>query len=345
MISMRWTGVACALAMAVSARAGDFKADYYAGTPEGGWSQYALTTQDGTAATYTYTRRADADGQAVLELDVKTTAGVAAGSASTMTYTMPKGFNLAKNGIVYGKFIDKMTMKYGEVEMPVDAATLEVIRKAEKDYRGAVTFAGADKVGGLACDRYTYALTTDSTRESGTLWLSAEVPFAVVKHAGKVLNADGTLASDFTMTLQDRGRIQLAQAEPAPEAAPEPKPAPQPLEVGLVEGFKAGRIGFDIQALQGGKQLSLSFRNEHEAQLTINVPAGKVDLEVDFPVRTLSFTAGKAARLVLAAGTSSDAIVVRQTGPRGIAEGKCYISVYQGTPVFQGSVTMGQLPR
>lgn len=335
-------GLGCAVVLAGGAQAGDFKADYYAGTPQGSWSQYTLTARDGTAATYSYTRRADEDGQAVLELEVKTTAGVAAGSESTMTYTMPRGFDLAKNGISYGKFIEKMIMKYGEMEMPVDAATLEIIRKAEKDYRGRVTFAGTEQIGGLSCDRYTYALDTDTTKETGTLWLNATIPFAVVKHAGQVVQTDGTVASDFTMTLLDHGQIQIAQAEP--EAAPEPAPA-QPIEVGLAEGFKAGHIGIDVQALAGGRQLSLNFRNEYEAQLTIDIPAGVVSIECDFPVRTLSFTVAKATRLVLAAGTSSEALVVAQRGPRGIAEGKCYLSVYEGTPLFQGSVTMNQLPR
>lgn len=335
-------GMACVLC-ATGARGGDFRADYFAGTGPGGWSQYTLTARDGTVATYTYERKPDADGRVVLELEVKTTGGVAAGSESTMTYTMPKGFDLAKNGMSYGTFTEKMIMKYGEMEMPVDEATLAVIRKAEKDYRGRVTFAGTEMIGDLTCDRYTYALSTDTTKETGTLWLNAAIPFAVVKHAGQVINTDGTVASDFTMTLTDHGRIQLS--EPQPEAAPEPEPAPQPLEMGLVEGFKAGHIGIDVQALAGGRQLSLTFRNEHPAQLTINIPAGAVNVEVDFPVRTLSFNVAKATKFVMEPGTSSDAFIVTQRGPRGIAEGKCYLSVYEGTPVFQGSVTMDQLPR
>lgn len=342
MKKLTFAGMAGALWLAVHARAGEFNTDYYAGTPIGGWSQYSLTAKDGTASTYSYERKPDDEGRVVLELEVKTTGGVAAGAESTMTYTMPKGFDLAKNGMSYGTFTEKMIMKYGEMEMPVDEATLEIIRKAEKDYRGRVTFSGTEKIGDLACDRYTYALSTDTTKETGTLWLNATIPFAVVKHAGQVINTDGTVASDFAMTLTDHGRIQLGEAQPEP--APEPEPA-QPVEVGLVEGFKAGHIGMDVQALAGGRRLSLTFRNEHQARLTVNIPAGPVNLDVGFPVETLGFTVAKATRLVLEAGTSSDALIVPQRGPRGIAEGTCYLSVYEGTPVFQGSVTMDQLPR
>jgi len=333
----------CALAHVSTLRAGDFRAPYYAGTPEGSWSQYALTAKDGTASTYTYERKQDVDGHIVLELHVKTTAGMAAGSESTMTYTMPAGFDLARDGMSYGKFIEKMSMKYGEMEMDVDETTLGVIRGAEKDYRGNVTHAGTETVAGLACDRYTYAMKTDATTETGTLWVNDTVPFAVVKHAGKVVNADGVVAAEFEMVLSDRGRVEIASA--APEPAPVAEPEAQPITVSLVDGFNAGRIGLDVEALNGGRQLRLNIRNEYDAQMTIDIPAAPMSLTVGFPVDTLGIRFPKATRLVLEARDTSEPMVVSQTGARGIAEGKCYLSVYEDTPLFQGSVTMDKLPK
>lgn len=236
-----------------------------------------------------------------------------------------------------------MVMNYGEMEMPVDDATLEVIRQAEKDYRGQVTFAGTETIGQVPCDRYTYDIKTDAYRETGTLWLSDTIPFALVRQKGQVVNADGTADSDFEMVLQEHGRTELASAEPASEPAPAP-PA-QPITTTLAEGFQAGRIGLDVEALPGGRQLKVNFRNEYEAQLTLELAAGPVDLEVGFPAETLRLTIPKPSRLVLEAGTSSEALTVTQRGPRGIAEGKCYMSVYEGTPIFQGSATMDQLPK
>jgi hypothetical protein len=333
------------LALAVGAQAGGLKADYYAGTAPGAWSQHTMTTKDGSVATYTYERKPDADGQAVLELRMKTTAGPGAGSESTMTYTLPKGFDLAKNGIAYGKYVEKMVMKYGEMEMPVDAATLETIRKAEKDYRSAVTFAGTEKIGDLECDRYTYAITSDATRDTGTLWLCAAVPFAVVKHTGRVVMADGKVASDFEIVLADRGRMQPVAAEVAATPESAPAAAPAPLDVTLADGFKTGRIGIEVQALNRGRQLSLRFQSKYDGQLTVVVPEGAVNLKVDSPVNTLSVAVPAAERFVLEPGASSFPIVVDQRGARGIVEGKCELSVYEGTPLFTGSVTMDKLPK
>lgn len=332
-----------AATLASTALAGDFRASYYAGTPEGGWSQYELTTKDGTVATYTYERQPDVDGRVALSLHVQTTAGAAAGSESKMLYTMRENFDFAKDGMSYGKFIEKMTMIYGDTEMPVDDATLEVIRDNEKDYRGRVTPAGTEQVAGLPCARYTYSITSASGVDSGTLWLNDTVPFAIVRETGKSVGTDGTVSSEFDMVLKDRGQVVIATAEP--EATVKTAPEPEPLTVGLVDGFQKGVIGLDVEALSGGRQLRINFRNEHDAQLTIDVPATPVNLNVDFPVRTLSIRFAKATRVVLEGGASSDAIVVTQLGTQGIAEGKCYLTVYEGQPLFQGSVTMDALPK
>lgn len=341
----RWmlgSAVVCSLLLVPLTRAGELKQRYHDATPPGAWSQYHLTAKDGTVATYSYERKADDHGQVVLELEVKTTAGAGAGSSSTMTYTMPKGFDLGRDGLSYGRFTEKMTMQYGDMVMPVDANTLEVIRNAEKDYRGKLTAAGTEKIGDYACDRYTYDLSTATTRETGTLWLNPTVPFGIVRHAGLV-RTEGQPASEFDMVLADRGQIVMTAEEP--EAAPAPQAKAEPAVVTLADGFQAGRIGLDVKTLSGGRQLSLEFRNEYEAELTIKLAAGPVDLKVDFPVDTLKIHVRQTRDLVLPRGTSSEPIVVDQRGPRGIAEGKCYLSVYEGTPVFQGSVTMGNVPK
>lgn len=337
----------CAAVVAIGPGfAGELRQDYFRATQPGAWSQYDLTTKDGTASVYSYERKPDDAGRVVLELEVKTTAGAGAGSESTMTYTMPKDFVLAKNGLNYGKFTEQMTMQYGDMVMPVDANTLEIIRGAEKDYRGKLTFSGTETIQGLACDRYTYALNGAGpvpTKESGTLWLNDAVPFAIVRHAGKVVNLDGTVASDFDMVLKDRGQIVMTPEEPA--VAPTPEAPPAPAVVTLAEGFKAGRVGFELKALAAGRQLSVALRNETEAELTVNVPAGAHDYFADFPLDTLKFKVGKALRLVIPAGETADPFVVDQRGPRGLVEGACTLSTYEDKPIFMGSATMGNLPK
>lgn len=334
--------LACFVAAQVAV-AGEFKLPYYTGTTPGGWALLQLTDKDGTVSDFIYTRKPDADGQAVLELSVKTSAGVAAGSESSMIYTMPAGFDLANLGHSYGKFIEKMVMVYGDMETPVDDATLEVIRQAEKDFRGKVTFIGAETIGALSCDRYAYTTKSDTSLEKGTLWLNNTIPFALVKQTGQVVNTDGAIASDFQMVLIDHGQDDLSSSDEDTEPAPEP-PA-QPITTTLAEGFQSGYIGLDATALAGGKQLSMNLRNEHTTSLTIEIPAGPVDFKVNFPVETLRVTIPKTIRLVLEAGASSQAMTVTQRGTRGVTEGTFYLSIYEGTPVFQGSVTMGDLPK
>jgi hypothetical protein len=92
--------------------------------------------------------------------------------------------------------------------MQVDDATLNQIRQAEKDFRGVVTFEKTEKMEGRTCDRYTYSLRTHGpvpTIETGTLWLSDSVPFAIVRQVAEVFRPNGTKLSSFVMQLQDSG--------------------------------------------------------------------------------------------------------------------------------------------
>ena len=57
-------------------------------------------------------------------------------------------------------------------------------------------------------DRYTYSLRTHGpvpTIETGTLWLSDSVPFAIVRQVAEVFRPNGTKLSSFVMQLQDSG--------------------------------------------------------------------------------------------------------------------------------------------
>ena len=323
--------------------AGGLAQDYFAATEPGAWAQLELAAADGSKIAYTYTRRADEEGRIVLEVHTRSLEGPAAGSEGTSIYTMPAGFDLARDGLSYGRFAEKLVMKYGDMEMPVDDATLAAIRDAEKNYHGALTAAGTEDVAGLRCHRYTYALDGAGGRETGTLWLHPSIPFAIVRQTGRVTGADGAVVSEFDIRFTEQGRTETAEPVVAQEETPPPAAAPMVTTLG--DGFRSGHIGLDVESLAGGKQLRLNIRNEYEAQMTVNLPAGPLDLEVGFPVRTLRLQIDKPLQFVLPGGASSDPLVVKQRGTHGIAEGTCYLSIYEGTPVFQGSVTMDQLPK
>ena len=121
---------------------------------------------------------------------------------------MSRDFNLERDGLSFGKFIEKMSMSSSGMDMQVDDATLHQIRQAEKDFRGAVTFEKTEKIDGRTCDRYTYSLRTRRSSadvEKGTLWLSDSVPFAIVRQVAEVFRPNGTKLSGFVMQLQDTG--------------------------------------------------------------------------------------------------------------------------------------------
>ena len=110
-------------------------------------------------------------------------------------------------------------MSSSGMEMTVDDATLDQIRRAEKDFRGAVNFEAKEKIDGRTCDRYAYSVRTGGpvpTNETGTLWLSDSVPFGIVRQVAEVFRQDGTKLSGFEMQLQEIG-VDQSLAEPLPK--------------------------------------------------------------------------------------------------------------------------------
>jgi hypothetical protein len=239
-------------------------------------------------------------------------------------------------------------MNYGGTEMSVDAKTTELIRQQTKDFKGTLTFEAAEKIDGHSCDRYAYALKIpgpNPTQESGRLWMDPSVPFAMVRQTARVTDPAGKLVTEFEMRLTDMGVNQaLAAISPAPTPA---KKAPEPAQVGLADGFKAGRVGMDLEVVPGssGRRLNLVLVNKTESNLTVNVPVGEMQFEVDSPVNILKIATSKSAQVAMGAGEKAAPILVDQRASRGIAEGHCSLSVYEGTPLFSGSVTIGNLPK
>lgn len=339
--------VLCAGLAALTVSAGDLKKDYFAATPPGAWAQYDLTSSDGGTSTSSSERKPDQEGRVVVESAVKIKTGAGAGAESKTTHTMPKGFNLARDWLSYGVLTEKMVMQYGSVTMPIDAATLDAIKAGSKDYRGAVAFEAEEKVDGHACDRYAYAINIGGpapSKETGKLWLDATIPFGIVKQTAKTVNADGSAGTSYEIKLTETGRVQQ-DAVAATPAAPEAPAAPA--VVGLLDGYNAGRVTLEVSAVAGsaGRQLQIALKNDGAAELTVKVPAGKLDLPGSWPVEKLSLSIPAAATLVIPAGETAPAFAATQQAGRGPVEGRFTLSVYEGKPLFSGSATMGTVGR
>jgi hypothetical protein len=191
-----------------SAPAAELRKSYFEATKPRAWSEYALTSGSRSKAIFRYQRQKNIDGKIVIELTVTTSIAPGKNSQSKNTYLMSRNFDLGRDGLSFGKFIEKMSMSSSGMVMQVDEATLNQIRQAEKDFRGVVTFEKTEKMDGRTCDRYTYSLRTHGpvpTIETGTLWLSDSVPFAIVRQVAEVFRPNGTKLSSFVMQLQDCG--------------------------------------------------------------------------------------------------------------------------------------------
>jgi hypothetical protein len=338
------------LFFAIPALGGDLQKNYFGATKVGAWSEYSLTSPDGSKSAFSYQRNADDDGHPVLELAVKILAGPGKDSKSKTGYFLPRGFDFERDGLNYGRFAEKMTMNYGGTEMAVDATTVEAIRQGTKDFKGALTFETSEKIDGRTCDRYAYSIKIagpNPTQETGKLWMDPSVPFGIVRQAARATDPGGKLVVEFDMRLTDTGLNQAIAATAAPATPMPAKKAPEPAQATLADAFKAGRVGMDVEAVAGaaGKRLRLVLVNKTEAALTVTVPVGDMQFEVDTPVNTLRITNPKGAQVAIPAGEKAAPIVVEQRGNRGIADGHCSLSVYEGTPLFSGSVTIGNLPK
>ena len=328
-----------------SATAGELKKDYFVATNPGAWAEYKLETADGIKYLSSSQRNADEDGQVVVEEIMKIKTGQGAPMESNNTFVLQKHFNIARDWLSYGKFTEKMKMKSGGVEMPVDANTLDVIKKGSKDFRGAVSFEAEEKVDGHTCDRYGYTVVIAGpvpSKETGQLWLDATVPFGIVRQVAKSFNADGSVASSFEIKLQNTGHLQLGAMNVASSPAIPPVPI-VPAVASLIDAYRAGHIGIEVSVAKGsnGRHLDLAFINKTDALMTVKVAAGAFDIPASDPIDALRIVVKKAANIVVPASSSSETLRVEQQPGRGALEGKFELSVYEGTQLYAGSVTRG----
>ena len=304
---------AAGLVFVAGTRAGDLKKNYFSGTTPGAWSEYVLTSPDGSKSEYSYEREADAEGHPVVALGVKIIAGPGKDTTTKNSTILPQGFRFEQEGLNYGRFAEKMTMVYGGTEMAVDAKTLEAIRLGTKNFDGALTFEASETIDGRVCDRYAYAMKIGGpspTQEAGQLWMNPTVPFGIVRQLARVTDPTGKLVSEFDMRLTNVGVNQALAASAAPVTAPAAAKAPVAAEVGLADGFKTGKVGLDLEVVPGsaGHKLRVTLVNKTEGKLTVCVPAGGLQLAVDSPIDTLKISGLKALQADHVAGRQGGVI-------------------------------------
>jgi hypothetical protein len=201
--------LALLVSAALSLRA-DWKKPYFGTTPVGSWAVYKETAGE-MKSTTTMTRLADTEaGGATIEIHMdygETYPPV------HNRYTLPKSFAFDRLLIDFMAFIDGGAMIGGVPEpMDLDAATVEAITTNSPQYGPTAKFKATETVGGHKADRYGYTVrfkspheSVPSTTETGDLWLSADVPFGLVKQKSVTKDDAGNVTMTFERVLAGSG--------------------------------------------------------------------------------------------------------------------------------------------
>jgi hypothetical protein len=236
---------------------------------------------------------------------------------------------------------------------------VEAIKEGASDYTDAFTFETTETIGGLTCDRYAYSLTTGGphpTAVEGLMWLSPRVPFGVVKQTGTVTDTDGGFVSSYEQTTIDSGNgaqgdenliAQITSAVPRTGTAAQAGEDTRPrfATSSLPEAYDSGaiRLLVAVDPTSGGRRLGISIVNSSSEPLRLSIATDEYALRADSPVNTLTIAASESHDLDLQPGESSPAIAFRQLGDRGVVDGEFSLVVYDGTPLYSGSVTIDSL--
>jgi hypothetical protein len=211
------------------------------------------------------------------------------------------------------------------------------------DYAASAQFVGTENIGGKVSDRYKYTQRHPGNPgqiETGELWLNASVPFGLVRQKAMTKEESGKVVSQFDMLLVDSGvggaaNQDIAAKKPANTVAAGPVP--------LAEAFRRGQVELAVTIAPDashGKNLRITFRNKGERALRLSIPAGSTTLDVGTPLDKLRLETAAAKILEIAPGATSPAVEMTQTGTRRAVQGSFVLSVYEGTPLYSGSVTV-----
>jgi hypothetical protein len=327
----------CARLLAAAEPAGYRKA-YFGATKLGTWAKYTMKMPGFPDSTSTYTRLPDEGGETRLQIRADFQ-GDAQASTSFSDYRLKAG-SLEKDALSFGAAIISLTVRAGEGEpMVMEPAVLENIRKGMSNYAPAAKFVATETVGGKACDRYKYSLKHPGNPvqlESGELWLNDTVPFGLVRQTGITKEPSGKVISQFELILTDSGSGATAAATEGASPAP-----PGPLT--LADAFKKEQVELSVEVLanpKDGSRMRVVFKNKGETPLKLVIPAGSTALDVGTPIDILNLESAAEKTLEIAPGKTSPPIDLAQTGDYRAVKGRFVISIYEGTQLFSGGVTM-----
>lgn len=315
---------------------------YFAATKPGSWATIRVTSTMTGPYTTTTTRLADVDGRVVIEQ--RSEFGENVSPPSIMRYELAKGFNADRDLIDHLKAVVAASARTGAddayTELPADTVAA---LKTMATYAATATFKGVETIEGKPCDRYSYTRGKkgDAQLEKGDIWLNPTVPFGVVKHTMTFTDPSGKLLWTVDSRLVDSGTKPISTTPAVAAAKPDLETPAAPESMTLQTAYDSGLIKIRVEIApedKRGDRLHLLIET-NENPLTVTLLPESTTLKGDFPVERLMFKAVAAEKLELAQGRPAK-ITVNQLGTWRVVAGKFTITVYEGKPVFYGSVTM-----
>jgi hypothetical protein len=335
-------------------QAEDLRKAYFAATQPGTWAKYESNWKmaDGLVGTntYTYTRISDSASRVRIEVETETMAGPGEGMITRQLFIMGPEFDLARDFLNRMEFLQATVSQVGDGEPSLmQENVIEIMRQSAGDFTNSVTFKGQKEVQGFACDLYAYSFTLGgphATVQEGEICLGETVPFGIVYQKGRVNGTDGAPVSSFEQKLLDSGAGKSgteALLALTPETGPEPPEASPSLA--FMDAYESGKIRLVVEVVEGtgGERLDLTAVNTTNDSIDLVVPGGPLAIPADSPLGVLNIVVREEQQFSLSPGGSGPALSVGQTGDRGATAGKFNLVVYEGQPLYQGSVTVGPL--
>jgi len=316
---------------------------YFSATRPGSWAQYTMRVEGQPDMGYLNTRLSDEAGRQRVQVRVEYLSEGKLTSAYT-DYALKPGYSLENDALGFGKALVSMSSRTpGTKPYVMPAAALDSARKTMPDYAASAQFVGTENIGGKVSDRYKYTQRHPGNPvqiETGEIWLNETVPFGLVKQKAMTREESGKLVSQFEMLLVDSG-VSVAATQDMAAKKPANTVAAGPVLLG--DAFRKGQVELTVTIApdaSNGKNLRITFRNKGERPLRLTIPAGPTTLDVGTPLDKLRLEAAAAKSLEIAPGATSPAVEMTQTGSRRAVQGSFVLSVYEGTPLYSGSVTV-----
>ena len=339
--------------------AGSLEKAYFAATPPGSWARCESNWElpDGTVGTnvYTYIRASDATSRVRIETQTEVLSGPGSGTTTRQLFIMAPEFDLSENYLNRVQFLQATVAQSGDAPPALmQGNIIEILRAAAGDLTNSVTFMGHTEEGGRACDLYAYSYESGGphvTLQEGEICLDEAVPFGIVFQKGRITKPGGDLVSSFEEKLLDSGSgksgtaAMLALTPEEPAASPENAPTDAVDSLTLLEAYQneKARLLVQVEDGTGGRRLELIAQNMTEDAFDLVLPGGPLTIPAGTPLGSLTVVVGEEQRFSLAPGGSSPAISAGQPGERGATGGDFQLMMYEGEPLFQGSVNVGPL--